>query len=85
MRSPKNIALSVLLFCASVGAWEGLVRLFEVPAFILPPPSQVAPAAEPRPIRVKHAVSVPPCTSRAQASASSVFPRGEHGADDACC
>ena len=42
MRSPKNIALSVLLFCASVGAWEGLVRLFEVPAFILPPPSQVA-------------------------------------------
>ena len=44
MRSPKNIALSVLLFCASVGAWEGLVRLFEVPAFILPPPSQVAMA-----------------------------------------
>ena len=42
MRSPKNIALSVLLFCASVGAWEGVVRLFEVPAFILPPPSQVA-------------------------------------------
>ncbi|HEX9477991.1 MAG TPA: ABC transporter permease [Methylomirabilota bacterium] len=42
MRSPKNVALSVLLFCASVGAWEGLVRLFEVPAFILPPPSQVA-------------------------------------------
>ena len=42
MRSPKNIALSVLLFCASVGAWEDLVRLFEVPAFILPPPSQVA-------------------------------------------
>ena len=42
MRSTKNVALSVLLFCASVGAWEGLVRLFEVPAFILPPPSQVA-------------------------------------------
>ena len=42
MRSPKNIALSVLLFSASVGAWEGVVRLFEVPAFILPPPSQVA-------------------------------------------
>jgi NitT/TauT family transport system permease protein len=42
VRSPKNVALSVLLFCASVGAWEGLVRLFEVPAFILPPPSQVA-------------------------------------------
>jgi NitT/TauT family transport system permease protein len=42
VRSPKNVALSVLLFCAAVGAWEGLVRLFEVPAFILPPPSQVA-------------------------------------------
>jgi NitT/TauT family transport system permease protein len=42
VRSTKNVALSVLLFCASVGAWEGLVRLFEVPAFILPPPSQVA-------------------------------------------
>ena len=36
------MVLSVLLFCASVGAWEGLVRLFEVPAFILPAPSQVA-------------------------------------------
>ena len=42
MRSTKNVVLSVLLFCASVGAWEGLVRLFEVPAFILPAPSQVA-------------------------------------------
>ena len=42
MRSTRNVALSVLLFCASVGAWEGLVRLFQVPAFILPPPSQVA-------------------------------------------
>lgn len=42
MRGTKNVVLSVLLFCASVGAWEGLVRLFEVPAFILPAPSQVA-------------------------------------------
>ena len=41
MRSTRNVALSVLLFCGSVGAWEGLVRLFQVPAFILPPPSQV--------------------------------------------
>jgi NitT/TauT family transport system permease protein len=42
VRSTKNVVLSVLLFCASVAAWEGLVRLFEVPAFILPAPSQVA-------------------------------------------
>ena len=41
MRSTKNVVLSVLLFCASVGAWEGLVRLFEVPAFILPAPSSI--------------------------------------------
>jgi NitT/TauT family transport system permease protein len=42
VRSTKNVVLSVLLFCASVATWEGLVRLFEVPAFILPAPSQVA-------------------------------------------
>jgi NitT/TauT family transport system permease protein len=29
------------LFCVSVGTWEALVRVLEVPAFILPPPSQV--------------------------------------------
>lgn len=42
MRSTKNVALSVVLFCVSVGTWEALVRGLEVPAFILPPPSQVA-------------------------------------------
>jgi NitT/TauT family transport system permease protein len=42
VRNTRNVVLSVLLFCASIGFWEGVVRLFEIPAFILPPPSQVA-------------------------------------------
>lgn len=44
MRNTRNVALTVLLFCASVGAWEGAVRLLEVPVFIVPPPSKVAVA-----------------------------------------
>ena len=44
MRSGRNITLSVLLFCASIGLWEAVVRGFDIPAFILPPPSQVAMA-----------------------------------------
>jgi len=42
VRNAKNIGLSALLFCASIAAWEAVVRGFEIPAFILPPPSQVA-------------------------------------------
>jgi NitT/TauT family transport system permease protein len=34
-------ALRVLLLAASLALWEGAVRLLSVPAFILPPPSQV--------------------------------------------
>ena len=44
MRSQRNMLLTVLLFCASIGLWEGAVRVLQVPAFILPPPSQVVVA-----------------------------------------
>ena len=41
MRNPRNLALSALLLIGSLLAWEGVVRLFAIPSFILPPPSQV--------------------------------------------
>jgi NitT/TauT family transport system permease protein len=44
MRSTRNVLLTILLFCGSIAAWEGVVRLFDIPGFILPPPSQVAMA-----------------------------------------
>jgi len=44
MRSAKNLILTVLLFCASIAMWESAVRLLEVPAFIVPPPSKVVVA-----------------------------------------
>jgi len=44
MKSMRDIALTILLFCASVLAWEGIVRIFEVPTFIFPAPSKVAAA-----------------------------------------
>ena len=44
MRSARNTVLTVLLLCGSVAAWEAVVRLLEVPIFIVPPPSQVAVA-----------------------------------------
>jgi NitT/TauT family transport system permease protein len=44
MRTQRNVLLTVLLFCASIGLWEGAVRALHVPAFILPPPSQVVVA-----------------------------------------
>jgi len=37
-------ALTVLLFLASIGLWEGTVRVLEVPPFVLPAPSAVAVA-----------------------------------------
>jgi NitT/TauT family transport system permease protein len=42
MKSARNIALTILLFCSSILAWELIVRVFEVPTFIFPAPSQVA-------------------------------------------
>ena len=44
MTNAKNVTLSILLLAASLATWEGLVRAFDVPIFILPPPSKVAVA-----------------------------------------
>jgi NitT/TauT family transport system permease protein len=44
MTSTRNVLLSLLLLAASLLAWEALVRVVQIPAFILPPPSQVAVA-----------------------------------------
>jgi len=38
---PKNFALRLLLIAVFLAAWEALVRLFEIPLFILPTPSSV--------------------------------------------
>ncbi len=42
--TPRNLLLTGLLFCLSVGLWEAVVRGFQIPAFILPAPSSVAVA-----------------------------------------
>ena len=39
MKGVRNVALTILLFCASVLAWELIVRAFEVPTFIFPAPT----------------------------------------------
>lgn len=44
MKGVRNIALTILLFCSSILAWELIVRAFEVPTFIFPAPSKVATA-----------------------------------------
>jgi NitT/TauT family transport system permease protein len=44
MKSLRNIALTILLFCSSIIAWELIVRVFDVPTFIFPAPSKVATA-----------------------------------------
>ncbi len=44
MTSGRNVSLSLLLLAASLSVWEAVVRVAEVPAFILPPPSQVVVA-----------------------------------------
>lgn len=38
---PKNFILRLLLILASLVVWEGIVRLFAIPAFILPAPTSV--------------------------------------------
>ncbi|HLI11742.1 MAG TPA: ABC transporter permease [Alphaproteobacteria bacterium] len=40
MRGPRNTLLRILLFLVSLGVWEAAVRLFDIPAFILPAPSR---------------------------------------------
>jgi NitT/TauT family transport system permease protein len=44
MTNAKNVSLSILLLIVSLSLWEGVVRFFEVPVFILPAPSKVAVA-----------------------------------------
>jgi NitT/TauT family transport system permease protein len=44
MKGLRNVALTILLFCSSIIAWELIVRVFEVPTFIFPAPSKVAVA-----------------------------------------
>jgi NitT/TauT family transport system permease protein len=44
MKSTRNVLLTVLLFCVSITVWETTVRLLEVPAFVVPPPSKVVVA-----------------------------------------
>jgi len=38
---PKNFSLRLLLIVAFFAVWEAFVRLLEIPAFILPTPSNV--------------------------------------------
>ena len=44
MKGAHNLALTILLFCASIIAWELIVRAFQVPTFIFPAPSKVSMA-----------------------------------------
>ena len=44
MTNTRNVSLSLLLLAASLLAWEAIVRVAQIPAFILPPPSQVVVA-----------------------------------------
>ena len=44
MKNTRNVVLTVVLFVLSIGAWEGIVRGFAIPSFILPPPSEVGVA-----------------------------------------
>jgi NitT/TauT family transport system permease protein len=38
---PKNFVLRLLLIAAFLLVWEGVVRLFQIPMFILPTPTNV--------------------------------------------
>ena len=42
MTNARNVGITLLIFAATLGAWEAVVRAFAIPLFILPPPSQVA-------------------------------------------
>ncbi len=44
MTNTRNVSLSLLLLAGSLVAWEAVVRVAQIPAFILPPPSQVVVA-----------------------------------------
>ena len=40
----RNVGLTALLFVATIAAWEAVVRVFQIPVFILPSPTQVGMA-----------------------------------------
>jgi len=42
--SGRNIGLTALLFVATIAAWEAVVRVFQIPVFVLPAPTQVGMA-----------------------------------------
>ena len=42
MKSARNVAVTLAVFAGTVAVWEAVVRVFAIPIFILPPPSQVA-------------------------------------------
>ncbi len=44
MRESRSPALRIALLVASLAVWEAAVRLLRIPAFILPPPSQIGAA-----------------------------------------
>src|SRR4029079_7528943 len=44
MGGPKNFALRLLLIAAFLVVWEAVVRVFEIPMFVLPTPSNVSMA-----------------------------------------
>jgi NitT/TauT family transport system permease protein len=44
MTSTRNVSLSLVLLALSLLGWEMVVRVAQIPAFILPPPSQVVVA-----------------------------------------
>jgi NitT/TauT family transport system permease protein len=44
VKTARNLTITVVLFFASMAAAEAIIRLLDVPAFILPPPSKVAVA-----------------------------------------
>jgi NitT/TauT family transport system permease protein len=41
MGGTKNFVLRLLLICAVLAAWEGLVHISQIPEYILPPPSSI--------------------------------------------
>jgi NitT/TauT family transport system permease protein len=40
----RNVGLTALLFVVTIAAWEAVVRVFQIPVFILPSPTQVGMA-----------------------------------------
>jgi NitT/TauT family transport system permease protein len=44
LTNARNVTLSLILLIVSLLAWEAIVRVFGIQAFILPPPSQVVVA-----------------------------------------